>query len=817
MANHFAPQWGSGWELLPVLGIGVAVIVALAAAAGRWTVSAAWQAAVWRIATLSAFVLLLFELTGLGQGVVQLCRWRVMASPKVSPARQSAEDVGEPLGATHRRMDFQVRPTDGIADVRLPTAEDGATDDAWQTNSVARLEDRLAGARTDQARAPCAHVRQAFQPDERRAPIATGSCQAGKPDVHEASSVTVASASPAVPVRSRWLAVVWAMGTAAVLVWLLGGRVAAWFFRRNCTLCEDQTIRAQLAGLQSVFDIRRAVALLASPRVAAPVVLGGWRPALVLPSRFTRDFDPQQQATILAHELAHVVSRDPAWQAAALVLCALLWWHPLAWWLRRRLRAANEALADEASLVVPDGPRILAEALVLLGQRLVGREPRFGLSLEGSRFRSGLGRRVQRLLSLPRGSRPRAPCTRGRRRARLAFAHFSLPVLVALVAIFGTAIVPSQVPLIQGETTMSVLSNSWRSSLVATALWTMLAGPPAGTLYPRSAAADDQPEKAQPTATDREKAERQLHTLISQKIEQLEKEGKHEEADRLKLYEVMMKAQSLKARASSDSSTSSQPVKSGPEVEKLRDQLKYLSQKIRQLEQEGKQEDAEKLKREARAAYLKINPRADGAAAPGGPERQKLHQDWLALRDKIAAATKEGKQDEVRRLKQEADILQSKLYPQGSHVYAGPSHPQPGGDRAARLQHLRSAAENLKAAGCEPEAQHVMQMIQRLQAEGSTSSQSGMYLGKLTVTGPFVPQPVPGSPPNYSYSGPSSRVPAVNSGTNPTREDATVSAVKELRSQVEQMRREMRELREQLKRVKSSERPEPSPPATSRP
>ena len=214
-----------------------------------------------------------------------------------------------------------------------------------------------------------------------------GAGQAGKPDVHGVSE------------RSWWLAAVWATGAAVVFAWLVGGRVAGWFFRRQCTPCDDETVLARVAALRSVFGIRRAVAVLTSPRVAAPVVLGGWRPALVLPPRFARDFDAQQQDTILAHELAHLVSRDPAWQTAALVLCALLWWHPLVWWSRRQLRAANEALADEASLVIPDGPRILAEALVLLGQRLVRREPRFGLSLGGGRFRSGLGRRVQRLLS----------------------------------------------------------------------------------------------------------------------------------------------------------------------------------------------------------------------------------------------------------------------------------------------------------------------------------------------------------------------------------------------------------------------------------
>ncbi len=556
---------------------------------------------------------------------------------------------------------------------------------------------------------------------------------------------------------------VWATGTAIVFVWFITVRVAAWSFRRNCTSCDDKTVLARMAALKSKLGMRRAVVVLTSPRVAAPVVLGGWRPALVLPPRFTGDFDSQQQDTILAHELAHLVSRDPAWQTATLVLCALLWWHPLAWWSRRQLRAANEALADEASLVVPDGPRILAEALVLLGQRLVRLQPRFGLSLGGSRFRSSLGRRVERLLTLPRRSRP-AP-----RRARLAFAHFSLPVLMALAAIVGTAGVPFQVPLMQGETTMSVLSNSWRCSLVATALWTMLGTGPA------PAAAGDQPASTPPAAADREKIEQQLRS-ISEKVQQLEKDGKHDDAEKLK-HEARELYTKLRGGP-----TAHQPGVSAPEAEKIRAQVKEMSQKADQLDKDGKHDDAQRVRTEARALYGKLNPRAGAAAIPGGPEREQLYQQMRAIREKIEKAKQEGKPEDVQRLIKEAEALRGKLYPQGGF---GSSRPQSGGDREARMQHLRAAAENLKAAGCEPEAQHVMQMIERMRAEGGGE-------GRLRAES-RLPGQGRGS------------APAPGAATENSGQYATAPAIQELRGQVEQMRREMRELREQLNQAKSSQ------------
>src|SRR5262249_6621452 len=72
---------------------------------------------------------------------------------------------------------------------------------------------------------------------------------------------------------------------------------------------------------------------------------------------------------------------------------------------RRELRSACEAAADEASLIVADGPGVLASCLVQLGTRLAERRSPGWLSMAGGGFRSGLGRRVERLLQLERGGR----------------------------------------------------------------------------------------------------------------------------------------------------------------------------------------------------------------------------------------------------------------------------------------------------------------------------------------------------------------------------------------------------------------------------
>ncbi len=336
---------------------------------------------------------------------------------------------------------------------------------------------------------------------------------------------------------------------------------------------------------------------------------------------------------------------------------------------------------------------------------------------------------------------------------------------------------------------MSVFSNSWRCSLFATALLTMLGSAPA------TVTADDQPARTPPSAADREKVQ-QLMRSMREKIAQLEKDGKHDEAEKLKheAYEMMSKL-----RASFGGS-SAQPVVSGPEADKIREQVKELSHQADQLEKDGRHEDAARLRTEARTLYSKILPRASATTVPGGPEREQLYQQMRAVHEKIETAKQEGNPEAVQRLMKEAEALRAKLNSQGNYASG---HSPSGGDREARMQHLRAAAENLMAAGCQPEAQHVMQMIEQMRAEGGGERRPR---GEANVRANVRPGgESSGSVPSADLQ-PSTGILLRGAWTTNPRDDANATAVQELRGQIEQMRRELREMREQLNKSKSGDR-----------
>lgn len=103
-----------------------------------------------------------------------------------------------------------------------------------------------------------------------------------------------------------------------------------------------------------------------SPSVAAPMIVGIFRPCIVLP---TWDTPPVGWEAAVAHEQAHARRRDLVWDAVVQGLAALFWFHPAAWLAVREHRLACEEACDAEAIWATGGlPRDYALTLVQLGR-----------------------------------------------------------------------------------------------------------------------------------------------------------------------------------------------------------------------------------------------------------------------------------------------------------------------------------------------------------------------------------------------------------------------------------------------------------------
>src|ERR1035441_8349332 len=99
-----------------------------------------------------------------------------------------------------------------------------------------------------------------------------------------------------------------------------------------------------------------------SERVRVPVTVGWLRPGVLLPLEW-RKWDREKLDAVLAHEGAHVRRRDGLVAALAGVNRCVLWFHPLAWILERKLAQLAEQACDESTVAALGDHRRYAQLL----------------------------------------------------------------------------------------------------------------------------------------------------------------------------------------------------------------------------------------------------------------------------------------------------------------------------------------------------------------------------------------------------------------------------------------------------------------------
>ncbi len=163
---------------------------------------------------------------------------------------------------------------------------------------------------------------------------------------------------------------------------------------------------------------------LTSGACSAPVTVGLLRPRIILPES-AGEWSRAQLDAVMTHEGAHARRRDPLFQWLALLNRAVFWFHPLAWWIERRLGALAEEACDSAVIESGHDPREYSRCLLEMAravERAGTRVNVVAMAMPGIYLPS----RIQKIVSGVRA--PRVS------RARLVFAVLACAIPVALLA-----------------------------------------------------------------------------------------------------------------------------------------------------------------------------------------------------------------------------------------------------------------------------------------------------------------------------------------------------------------------------------------------
>ena len=164
------------------------------------------------------------------------------------------------------------------------------------------------------------------------------------------------AARPALP----WLALIWMAGASLFALRFLGGWLWLAGLRRRAARA-PQEIQDLAAGLARRMGLR--VPDLRVMEGLGPFSFGLFRTTVILPAACLANLDARSLEAILAHEFAHLRRLDFALNALQSLAEALLFHHPLAWWISAVARLERERCCDQAAVGVCGDARFYAAVL----------------------------------------------------------------------------------------------------------------------------------------------------------------------------------------------------------------------------------------------------------------------------------------------------------------------------------------------------------------------------------------------------------------------------------------------------------------------
>lgn len=163
-----------------------------------------------------------------------------------------------------------------------------------------------------------------------------------------------------------WLAVAWILGVSIRLLRLGGG---LWWLDRHYLAPSRPAPapwEAKALELASRLGLRRRFRLRTSSAALSPLVIGWFKPVVLVPASAFLHLAPETLEAVLAHELAHVRRADFLLNLLQALVESLLFFHPAAWWLSGHVRELREHCCDDIAADLCGDPMALAEGLSAL-------------------------------------------------------------------------------------------------------------------------------------------------------------------------------------------------------------------------------------------------------------------------------------------------------------------------------------------------------------------------------------------------------------------------------------------------------------------
>jgi len=190
------------------------------------------------------------------------------------------------------------------------------------------------------------------------------------------------------------LVFIWLLGIFILSIRFLGNLAYIHRLKNYRTISVEQHWQQWMNSLAEKLGINKQVQVLKSSLARTPMVVGVFKPVILLPLSAISGISVPEMECIIAHELAHIKRNDYFINLLQKIIEILFFYHPAVWWISSVIKSERENCCDDIAISVTGDSVSLVKALATLEEKRL----QSGLAVAFSGNNNKVLKRVQRLL-----------------------------------------------------------------------------------------------------------------------------------------------------------------------------------------------------------------------------------------------------------------------------------------------------------------------------------------------------------------------------------------------------------------------------------
>ncbi len=162
------------------------------------------------------------------------------------------------------------------------------------------------------------------------------------------------------------LAVGWTLGFLFMLIRMAGGFYLSQNIMKKEIFLPDKALLALFEKIKRKLIMPASLSLRISARQISPMVIGIFKPCIIVPAAILSGLNTEQVEAILVHELAHIRRYDHMVMIIQTIVSQILFFHPAAWFFSAGINRERENCCDDFVMKTFPNPINYIKALTMI-------------------------------------------------------------------------------------------------------------------------------------------------------------------------------------------------------------------------------------------------------------------------------------------------------------------------------------------------------------------------------------------------------------------------------------------------------------------